>query len=187
MTAERFVPDPFHRAPGARLYRTGDRVRIQPNGEIEYLGRVDQQVKVRGFRVETGEIETVLERHPVIRDAVVMGRRDHPGDTRLVAYIILNPDERRRSDQLRRWLADRLPEYMLPAEFIVLDALPRTPGGKVDRRALPAPRGERPDLEREYVAPQGALEKGVAATWADVLQLKRVGVYDNFFSLVGNS
>jgi hypothetical protein len=187
LTAERFVPDPFGTAAGARLYRTGDRARLSSTGEIEYLGRLDNQVKVRGFRVETGEIEAVLESHPAVREAAVVGRRDQPGDTRLVAYVAFTAGERPRVDALRRWVADRIPEPMVPAEFIALDALPRTSGGKVDRRSLPAPRGQRPDLEREYVAPHGPAEEAIAAMWADVLQVKGVGVLDNFFSLGGNS
>jgi hypothetical protein len=187
LTADRFVPDPFHGAPGERLYRTGDLARVTTDGQLEFLGRADHQLKVRGFRIESGEIEAALQRHPSIGDAVVIGRRDRPGETRIVAYIVVAPGARARVEELRRWLAERLPEYMIPAEFVVLDALPRTPGGKPDRRALPAPRGERPELEREYAAPRGALEETIATMWADVLRVTRVGVHDNFFSLGGNS
>jgi amino acid adenylation domain-containing protein len=187
LTADRFGPDPFHGAPGERLYRTGDLARVTTDGQLEFLGRADHQLKVRGFRIESGEIEAALQRHPSIGDAVVIGRRDRPGETRIVAYIVVAPGARARVEELRRWLAERLPEYMIPAEFVVLDALPRTAGGKPDRRALPAPRGERPELEREYAAPRGALEETIATMWADVLRVTRVGVHDNFFSLGGNS
>jgi amino acid adenylation domain-containing protein len=187
LTAERFLPDPISGIAGARLYKTGDRVRLRLSGELEYLGRVDHQVKIRGFRVETGEIEAVLRVHPGVRDAAVVGRRDGDGETRLLAYIVCTSGWNVRVDPLRAWLAERLPEYMLPAAFVFLDAFPRTSGGKIDRLALPAPGTGRPDLENEYVAPRGKLERKLAAAWADVLKVKQVGVHDNFFSLGGNS
>jgi amino acid adenylation domain-containing protein len=187
LTADRFVPDSVFAVAGERLYRSGDRVRLAQNGELEFLGRSDHQLKIRGFRVESGEIEAVLQGHPAVQNAVVVGCTDRPGDTRLVAYVVFASGWRLSVDEMRAWLADRLPEFMIPAEFVVLDALPRTAGGKPDRRALPAPRGDRPELEREYVAPHTPLEETIASVWADVLRMKRVGVHDNFFSLGGNS
>jgi hypothetical protein len=187
LTAERFVPDPFSQAPGARLYRSGDRARLRSDGELEYLGRVDHQLKVRGFRIEPGEIEATLSSHTAVGACAVVGRTDQAGETQIAAYLEPRGKEAPRPEQLRDWLSERLPEYMLPAFFVFLPSLPRTAGGKVDRRALPEPRGDRPDLESEYVAPKGALEQSIAALWSTVLQLDKVGVRDNFFSLGGNS
>jgi amino acid adenylation domain-containing protein len=187
LTADRFVPDPFASAPGARLYRTGDRARICADGEIEYEGRADHQIKVRGFRIEAGEIESALLRHPAVAETVVIGRSEQAGDTRLVAYLVPANGEPLGPERLRAWLSQWLPDYMLPAEFIVLEALPKTAGGKIDRARLPASRGNRPALEREYAAPRDELDETFVRFWADVLQLKNVGIDDNFFSLGGNS
>ena len=187
LTAERFVPDPYGAVPGARIYRTGDRARLRSDGEIEYLGRADHQIKVRGFRIETGEIEAVLSSHFTVSDCAVIGRADEQGDTQIIAYVVTSSTEASRPERLREWLSERLPDYMVPAAFVFLDVLPRTSGGKVDRKVLPPPRGDRPDLESEYVAPKGIMEQQIAALWAGVLQLERVGVHDNFFSLGGNS
>ena len=178
LTAERFVPDPFG---GGRLYRTGDRCRWLSDGQIEFLGRLDHQVKVRGFRIETGEVELALISHPGVREAVVTV---HPGSARLVAYLI---GEGISADGLRRHLKERLPEYMIPSAFVVLDAFPRTPSGKVDRRALPPPPADRPALDRACIAPRTPLEEALADLWREVLRVERVGVDDNFFELGGNS
>ena len=186
LTAERFVPDPFGGMAGARLYRTGDLARYLPDGNIEFLGRRDHQVKIRGFRIELGEIEAALNQHAAVQEAVVVVREDQPGNRRLVAYLVPNAVPFEVSD-LRRFLHDKLPEYMLPSAFVVLDALPLTPNGKVDRRALPAPEQTRSSLADTYTAPRTPLEGILAGTWAEVLGLKQVGIHDNFFELGGHS
>jgi amino acid adenylation domain-containing protein len=186
MTAERFVPHPFCRVPGARLYRSGDLVRLAPEGTLEFLGRVDEQVKLRGFRIEPGEIESVLASSPLVGQAVVMLREDRPGDRRLVGYVVPAPGAAPTGAELRRYLKDRLPEYMVPAAIVALDALPVTSNGKVDRRALPAPDGDR-QTEQSFVAPRSDAEQRVAATWCEVLALRDVSATDNFFDLGGHS
>ncbi|HEX8317689.1 non-ribosomal peptide synthase/polyketide synthase [Longimicrobium sp.] len=184
LTAERFVPDPFSSQPGARLYRTGDRVRWLADGSVEFLGRTDFQVKVRGFRIEPGEIEARLAEHPGVREAVVLVREDTRGEKRLVAYVA--GDGTAGAEVLRAHLSDRLPEYMVPAAYVRLDALPLTPNGKVDRRALPAPEGDAFPA-RGYEAPSGTVEEAVAAIWAELLGVERVGRRDHFFELGGHS
>jgi acyl-coenzyme A synthetase/AMP-(fatty) acid ligase len=190
LTAERFVPDPFGPSagaePGGRLYRTGDRVRWRPDGSLEFLGRLDQQLKLRGFRIEPGEIETVLSQHRAVRTAVVIAREDVPGDVRLVAYVVPEgtPVD---TGELRRALEQRLPEYMVPAAIVVLESLPLMPNGKLDRRALPAPDSIGPDGREDYVAPRTPVEEMLAGIWTSVLRLERVGVHDNFFALGGHS
>ncbi|MFZ6027917.1 MAG: amino acid adenylation domain-containing protein [Chloroflexota bacterium] len=195
LTAERFVPNPFAAllsetptANNTRLYKTGDRARYAADGTIEFLGRLDFQVKIRGFRIETGEIEAVLAQHPRLQTAVVVARETAPGEKQLVAYVVPQPgaDAGTVSDW-RDFLATRLPDYMLPANFVPLEALPLTASGKIDRRALPAPSVERPMLSATFVAPGTALEKQLAEIWAQALQLKEVGVHDNFFELGGHS
>ena len=187
LTAERFVPDPFGGEPGARLYRTGDRGRYRTDGNLEFLGRLDYQVKIRGFRVEPEEVEAVLAGHPAVREDVVIAREDTPGDRRLVAYVVPAADRAVGSEELRGFLQERLPESMVPSAFVLLDALPLTPNGKIDRRALPAPDYARPDLAEAFVAPRTPIEERVAAIWAAVLKLDRVGVHDDFFALGGHS
>ncbi|MFL5384639.1 MAG: amino acid adenylation domain-containing protein, partial [Longimicrobiaceae bacterium] len=184
LSAERFVPDPFAREPGARLYRTGDLGRWLPEGSIEFLGRTDFQVKIRGFRIELGEIEARLAEHAAVRDAVVLAREDAPGEKRLVAYVVA--DEGLDVESLRAHLAERLPSYMVPAAFVRLDAFPATAGGKVDRRALPAPEGDAL-AARGYEAPEGETEQALADIWAEVLRVERVGRQDSFFELGGHS
>jgi amino acid adenylation domain-containing protein len=192
-TAERFVPNPFGRAPGERLYRTGDLARYMPDGEIEYLGRVDHQVKIRGFRVETGEIEAALRTHEGVRDAVVVAREDAPGGRSLVAYVVADADggtkeESVSSSALRSYLKERLPPYMLPSAFVLLEALPLTPSGKVNRRALPAHGGERDAAAlRSYVAPGTPVEEMLARIWGEVLKVESIGINDDFFDLGGHS
>ena len=186
LTAERFVDSPFR--AGERLYRTGDRVRWRSDGAIEFLGRLDGQVKLRGFRVEPEEVESALASHPGLRAAVVTVREDRPGDKRLVAYgVARTGDDAPDATALRAYLADRLPEYMVPSAFVLLDALPVTANGKVDRRALPAPAAFADDASERYVAPRTAVESMLARIWADVLRLERVGVNDNYYELGGDS
>jgi amino acid adenylation domain-containing protein len=185
-TAAAFVPDPFGGEPGARLYRSGDLVRFKKDGVLEFLGRIDQQVKVRGFRVEPGEIEGALAAHPQVRAAAVALREDAPGGPGLVGYVVAE-GAAPSVTELRRHLAGRLPEPWIPGTFAFLDALPRTPNGKIDRRALPAPGGGRPRLERDFVAPETEVEETLAAIWAEVLGVDQVGVQDDFFELGGHS
>jgi amino acid adenylation domain-containing protein/non-ribosomal peptide synthase protein (TIGR01720 family) len=185
LTAGKFVPDPFGTEPGDRLYRTGDRVRWLEGGALEFLGRIDHQVKVRGYRIEPGEVEAALRTHPGVRDAAVLAREDAPGDRRLVGYVVAG-GEPPSAGELREWLKARLPEYMVPGAYVVLDALPLTPNGKTDRRALPAPDGPSgPD--RAYAAPGTPAERVLAGVWAELLRVERVGVEDDFFELGGDS
>jgi amino acid adenylation domain-containing protein len=232
LTAERFLPDPFGGQIGARLYKTGDLARFRPDGTIDYLGRSDQQIKLRGFRIETGEIETVLARHSAVAECVVAVREDAPGDPRLVAYLVANKEQQngeqrdgerrtengeRRTENgeqrhgvpfgpgtrngepgteasrspaeseanLRAFLKEHLPEYMIPSAFVLLDALPKTPNGKLDRKALPAP--EQSQIDTAYVAPRTPTEEIIAGIWAELLHRERVGIHDNFFALGGHS
>jgi amino acid adenylation domain-containing protein len=187
LTAEKFVPDPFSAELGGRLYRTGDRGRWLPDGTVEYLGRVDEQVKVRGFRIEPGEIESVLRAHPAVADAAVIARTVGAGDLRLAAYVVPASAEADVSPAaLRAHAAERLPDYMVPAYFVALPALPLTPNGKVDRRALPAPDAS-DNAAAQFVAAEGDVEEAIATVWREVLQVERVGVNDNFFELGGHS
>ncbi|HEX2092677.1 MAG TPA: amino acid adenylation domain-containing protein, partial [Longimicrobiaceae bacterium] len=186
LTAEKFVPDPFGAETGARLYRTGDRVRWLADGNLEFLGRTDNQVKIRGFRIEPGEIETVLARHRDVRDAVVLVREDTPGDRRLVAYLEADPDTGEALvPALRERLRERLPEYMVPSGFVVLERFPLTPTGKVDRRALPAP--DASSLGDRDQAPGTEMERAVARVWEEVLGITGVGTGRSFFDVGGNS
>jgi len=187
LSAERFVPDPFAQTPGARMYRTGDRARYLPDGNIEFLGRADNQIKLRGFRIELGEIEAVLGEHSMVRQAVVLAREDVPGDKRLVAYIVPADVAGAATETLRAYVRERLPEYMLPSAYVVLEHLPLTPNGKVDRRALPAPEYDRNMLGGAFVAPRNSLEELMAEVWREVLKREQVSVHDNFFELGGHS
>ncbi|MBI6710870.1 amino acid adenylation domain-containing protein, partial [Pseudomonas syringae] len=187
LTAERFLRDPFSKAPNARMYKTGDLGRWLADGNIEYLGRNDDQVKIRGFRIELGEIEACLARHEAVKETVVMAREDVPGDKRLVAYYTLRvSNETLDIETLRAHLQAHLPDYMVPAAYVRLDSLPLTPNGKLDRNALPAP-----DLSsvisRKYQAPQGATERAIADIWQDLLGIDQVGRHDHFFELGGHS
>jgi amino acid adenylation domain-containing protein/non-ribosomal peptide synthase protein (TIGR01720 family) len=187
LTAERFIPNPFSTEIGQRLYRTGDLARYLPDGAIEFLGRNDNQVKLRGFRIEIGEIEAALSRHPSVGEATVVVREDTPGKKSLVAYIVPKAGETCSGSELHDFLKELLPPYMLPAAFISLEKLPLTSSGKVDRQALPALTEERREAEDSFVAPRTQQEKILADIWAQVLGLTRVGVYDNFFELGGDS
>ncbi|MEG3975511.1 amino acid adenylation domain-containing protein [Microcoleus sp. herbarium8] len=169
------------------LYKTGDLARYLPDGNIEYIGRIDGQVKIRGFRIELGEIETALAKHPAIKQAVVLAREDTPGDKRLVAYLAVNPQEQLTIADLRVQLQGQLPDYMVPAVFVTVEAMPKTPSGKIDRRALPPPDSQRQELSQGYAAPQSELEKVLAGIWSKLLKLDRVGIHDNFFEIGGNS
>jgi amino acid adenylation domain-containing protein len=186
VTADRFVPDPYSERGGERLYRTGDLVRYRSDGAIEYLRRVDHQVKLRGFRIELGEIESVLRTHEAVEEAVALIREDVPGDHRLVAYVLAAEDGPELATALKALVVRKLPHYMHPSSYVTLKALPRTPNGKIDRRALPAPHDER-QVEDEYVAPRSGLEQRIADIWRDVLRVAEVGVHDNFFDLGGHS
>ena len=189
LTAERFVPYPHGGETGVRMYRTGDLGRWRSDGNIEFLGRNDFQVKVRGFRIELGEIEARMREHPAIGQAVVMAREDTAGDRRLVAYYTEAAALNQTSvevGELRAFLLGRLPEYMVPAAYVRLESLPLTANGKLNRKALPAPDSEAYARQR-YEAPQGEMEAAVAAIWAEVLKLERVGREDNFFELGGHS
>ncbi|SES42611.1 non-ribosomal peptide synthetase [Actinokineospora terrae] len=182
MTAERFVADPFG-PPGSRLYRTGDLMRRRPDGTLEFVGRTDDQVKVRGFRIELAEVEKAVARHPRVATTAVVVREDRPGRKQLVGYVV--PDGELDPVELRAFVAAALPEHMVPAAFVVLDRFPLTPNGKVDRRALPAP--VTGSADRPHVAPSSPDEQAMAAIWADVLGVDRIGARDNFFDLGGDS
>ncbi|MDZ8084002.1 MAG: amino acid adenylation domain-containing protein [Nostoc sp. DedQUE12b] len=187
LTAQRFISNPFSNNPKARLYKSGDLARYLPNGELEYLGRIDQQVKIRGFRIELGEIEALLAQHPAIWESAVLVREDEPGNKRLVAYVVPKTEQSPTAAELRRFLKQKLPEYMVPSAFVQLEVLPLTANGKVDRRALPVPDTARPELENVFVAPSTPEEKILAAIWTKVLDVEQVGINDNFFALGGDS
>ena len=182
LTNERFVE-----IEGERYYRTGDRVRYLADGNLEFLGRIDEQVKIRGFRIELAEIEFALAEHGGVLEAIVLVREDERRDKRLVAYIVRDREREPSAGELRSYLSERLPEYMIPSYFVMLDAIPLTPNGKIDRRALPAPEIDRPDLEGAFVAPRSVVEEMVAQIWTNVLGINRIGVHDNFFALGGHS
>ena len=186
LTSERFISDHLTKAPGSRLYKTGDRARFLANGDVEYLGRIDEQVKIRGFRIELGEIESVLRQHSAVREVSVMAREDVPGAKRLVAYLVVSapaPDV----NALRDHLKHKLPDYMVPAAFVFLDRLPLTNNGKIDRKKLPVPEQQRPEMGSTYVAPRNVNEEKLAAIWSKVLRVERIGINDNFFELGGDS
>jgi amino acid adenylation domain-containing protein len=186
LTAERFVPGRWC-GPGGRLYRTGDLARFRADGEIEFLGRLDHQVKVRGVRIELGEIEAALARHPGVREAVAVAVREAAGEARLVAFLVPAAEPAPAAAELRAWLRESLPEAMVPAAFVPLPALPLTPSGKVDRRALPAPDFARPEREQPAALPRTPLETRLAAMWQELLRVERIGIHDSFFELGGDS
>ncbi|MEM1203338.1 MAG: amino acid adenylation domain-containing protein [Acidobacteriota bacterium] len=183
-TAEVFVPDPFAREGGARLYRTGDLVRWLPSGDLEFVGRRDRQVKIRGFRIELGEIEALLRRHDSARESVVLAREDLPGQKTLVAYVLRDPEHPADEGELRSYLRERLPAFMVPAALVILDVFPLTPNGKVDLRSLPSPSSSGPEAPAE---PRTATEAEVLAVWRDVLGVPDLGVFQDFFELGGSS
>src|ERR1051326_5354674 len=191
LTAERFIANPFSAQPGARLFRTGDLVRYLRDGMIEYLGRIDHQVKIRGYRIELGEIEAALLEETDINQAVLVARQDNPDDKRLVAYIVSKGSQELSITQLsitelRNYLKDRLPDYMIPSAFVMLDKLPLNPNGKVDRRALPEPEQTRTAVAM-YVPPRSPMEEIIAGVWSEILRMPAIGVHDNFFEMGGHS
>ena len=193
LTEEKFIQNPFNKF--SKLYKTGDLARYLPDGNIEFLGRIDNQVKIRGFRIELGEIETAIRaavpsriaQNPIIEQTVVIAREDSPGDKRLVAYIVPHPEQTITTDELRRFLKQKLPDYMIPGAFVFLDTLPLTPNGKIDRNALPAPDKLRQESEETFVAPRDDLELQLTKIWEQVLGTKPISVTDNFFELGGHS
>ena len=187
LTAEKFIPDPFSVEPGARMYRTGDLARFLADGRIDFLGRMDHQVKIRGYRIEPGEIEAALNEYPSVKTCVVVARADADDDRRLVAYIVARDGEKPGQLELRSFLRTRLLEQMVPSAFVLLDEMPLTPNGKIDRRALPAPDVSRPEIEQRYVAPRNNIEAALVELWQEVLGINQIGVRDNFFDLGGHS
>ena len=187
LTAEKFVPDPFDGGPGARLYKTGDLARYRPDGSLEYLGRLDNQVKVRGFRIELGEIETLLDQHPAVRRAVVSAIEGTLGDKQLVAYVVPGSQPRGLLMELKGYLQKKLPAHMVPSTFTLLDEVPLTPNGKVNRKALPTPDPSGLQAENAYAEPRTPVEEQLVGIWEEVLGLERVGIHDDFFELGGHS
>ncbi|MEH2405964.1 non-ribosomal peptide synthetase [Nostoc sp.] len=187
LSATKFIPNPFSDTLKAKLYKTGDRVRYLSDGNLEFLGRIDNQVKVRGFRIEPEEIELALRQHPQVREVVVIDREDKLGDKRLVAYVVPRQGKGSSTSELRFFLRNKLPEYMVPSAFILLKNLPLTPNGKVDRLALPSPDTARPNVEDTFVAPRTPVEKHLAEIWSELLRLEYIGVHDNFFDSGGHS
>ncbi|HKV42847.1 MAG TPA: condensation domain-containing protein, partial [Blastocatellia bacterium] len=186
-TAANFRPDPFSRLPGARAYKTGDLGRLTADCHIDFLGRIDHQVKVRGYRIELGEVEAAIAQHPDVHEVSILAREGQPGEKRLVAYIVLKQGTDLSVSALRDSLREKLPDYMVPSAVIVLQSLPRTANGKLDRKSLPAPDSSRPELEEDFVPASTPVEKVLAEIWSQVLGVKSVGVHDNFFELGGDS
>jgi Non-ribosomal peptide synthetase modules and related proteins len=187
LTAERFLPNQFQPNGDSRLYRTGDLARYLPDGNIELLGRIDHQVKIRGHRVELGEIEALLNSHPSVRESVVIAKEGSAGDKKLVAYVVLHNEQDADGPQLRRFMKERIPEYMVPAQVVFLAAFPQTPNKKIDRKALPAPGADACATENDFEPPATVVEKAVAGIWTELLGIQRIGRKDNFFDMGGNS
>ena len=185
LTREKFIPDPFSRELGARLYKTGDMARYLPSGEIEFLGRGDDQVKIRGFRVELGEIEAALAKHPEVREVAVVAREDTPGEKRLVAYLVAVQEAKPTPTEFRHYLQQHLPDYMVPSTIVLLQAMPLTPNGKINRRGLPAPEVE--SCSDEIAVATDAFQAQLVRIWEEVLGRKPIGIRDNFFELGGHS
>jgi len=188
LTAEHFIPDPFGKESGSRLYRTGDQVRYLPDGRLEFLGRLDNQVKIRGFRIELGEIEAALAQHPGVHSAVAAAVESKSGERRLVSYLIPTDHDRGpATSDIRRFIRQRLPEYMVPVSFVFMDAFPLTPNKKVDRKRLPMPEMSRLESEKQFVAPRNALEEVVTAIMSEILEVDPLSIHDNFFEPGGHS
>lgn len=187
LTAEKFLPHPFSPLPGKRLYKSGDLARHRANGDIEYIGRADRQLKIRGFRIEPGEIESMIMRYPMVQEVVVIAREDMPGRKRLVAYLILAQEHPQTMRDIRSFLKEHLPGYMLPSAFVSLDAFPLSISGKVDYSALPAPDPFEEGVREVFVAPQTEIERSLASIWSEVLAAPSISLYDDFFALGGNS
>jgi amino acid adenylation domain-containing protein len=193
LTAEKFIPNPFHKERLAQnfLYKTGDLARFRPDGILEFLGRIDDQIKLHGFRIELGEIEATIRQHSEVRETVVLLREDEPGVQRLVAYIVLQAENDREKtlsvENLRDFVRQKLPEYMVPANFVFLKALPLTSNGKIDRKSLPIPERLQPELRGDFVPPQNEVESTIASIWQELLHVEKVGIYDNFFDIGGHS
>lgn len=185
LTAEKFIPNPFSEKTGARIYKTGDLARYRSDGQIEFLGRLDHQVKIRGFRIELGEIQSLLAEHPAVREAVVIAREDVPGDKRIVAYVVMENNRQDVISELRAHLKCKLPDYMVPSAFVVLNRFPLTPNGKVDRKQLPPPESGRSD--ENSVAPRDPLEVQLVKLWENIFNIEPIGIRDNFFELGGHS
>ena len=187
LTAQKFIPNFFSKELGERLYKTGDLARYRCDGTLEFLGRIDNQVKLRGFRIELGEIEAALLEHQEVQESVVVVQEDVPGNQRLVAYIVLNAELSTSVSELSQFLKQKLPKYMVPSAYLLLDALPLTSNGKIDRRSLPVIEEFRPELEVAYVPPTTEVEQTIAAVWQEVLHQEQVGIHDNFFDIGGHS
>jgi amino acid adenylation domain-containing protein len=186
MTAQKFIPDPFSTDAGQRLYQTGDLVRYQTDGNLQFIGRVDHQVKIRGYRVELGEIESLLSQHPAVRETIVLARGDGPGAS-LVAYLVPDLATAPEVSDLRTYLGEKLPDYMVPSAFVVLSAMPLTANGKIDLQALPSPDQMISSEDTAYVEPRTETERKVAGIWQELLEVERVGIHDNFFEIGGHS
>ncbi len=187
LTAEKYVPDAFGAAPGGRLYRTGDLVRFLADGSIEFIGRIDNQVKIRGFRIEPDEVKAAILRHRDIADAVVLAREDNPGERRLVAYVIFKPEASQSIGELRSYLKEKMPDYMVPSAFVAMNEFPLTPNGKLDRKRMPVPEESAAGDEKGFVPPRTPLEQFLAEHWKKILGVKEVGIHDNFFEHGGDS
>jgi hypothetical protein len=187
LTADRFLPNPFTKTAGGRLYKTGDVARYSPDGSIEFLGRIDNQVKLRGFRIELSEIETALAQHSAVQQTAVLLRENPHGEKRLVAYVVTEPGVAFSVGEMREFLKRKLPDYMMPSTLVTLENMPLTPNGKIHRNALPAPEQVKPELEKPYEAPRNATEEILAGIWADLLDLEQVGIHDEFFEIGGHS
>ena len=189
LTAEKFIPDIFSNDPNARLYKTGDLARWLPDGNIEFLGRIDFQVKIRGFRIELGEIESVLSNYPAVKENVVIAKEDHKGDKQLATYVVAegldNENQKQNISDIRSFLKEKLPDYMIPSFFAFMDSLPLTPNGKIDRKKLPEP--DVSAMQKEYVAPRTDTEEKIVSIWEGVLDIEKIGIFDNFFELGGHS
>ncbi len=193
ITAERFIEHHFKDIPHSKLYKTGDRGRYLPDGNIEFIGRTDNQVKIRGFRIELGEIETILNQHPMIKQNVVILREDIPGNKRLVAYIVAYKSSSTQDQDIslenkfRNYLLEKLPQYFIPSNFVILNLFPLTPNGKIDRKNLPSPESSLVNSKKEYISPRTTIEKTLASIWEEILEIKRISIHDNFFELGGHS